>query len=296
MEKNIDENKDSQGKFWMLTINNPVDDPFHEMESGTDYQYLVYQIEKGDKEETLHIQAYICFLTNQRFKAMKKMFPTAHLELRRGKHSEAKAYCTKKDTRVDGPYEYGDDRDIPEGKGSRTDIYEVKNKIDEGVSEKIIAQQHFATWLRYHRSFQIYRELVHDKLEETDEQMLWYCGPPGTGKSRKARDDNPDAYLKMCNKWWDNYKYEEVVIIEDLDKKHDVLCHHLKIWGDRYPFIAEVKGYAITIRPKKIIVTSNYHPDKIWKDEEDLDPILRRFKVIRFTIPFKKKSLIINED
>nr|WAE43096.1 MAG: replication associated protein [Cressdnaviricota sp.] len=291
-KKNID-NKESQGKFWMLTINNPEDDPFQEMEEGTDYQYLVYQLEKGDEEETLHVQAYICFHTNVRFKKIKEMFPTAHLELRRGKHSEAKGYCTKKQTRVDGPYEFGTDSDIAEGKGSRSDLIEIRNKIDDGVSEREIAQDHFGSWLRYHKAFQRYRELVQDKFEETGEQMLWYCGPSGTGKSRKARDDHPNAYLKMCNKWWDNYKYQEVVIIEDFDKKHEALCHHLKIWADRYPFQAEVKGYAITIRPKLIIVTSNWHPDKIWKDEEDLDPILRRFKVIRFTVPFKKKVINI---
>jgi hypothetical protein len=113
----------------------------------------------------------------------------------------------------------------------------------------------------------------------------WYYGKTGCGKSYAARHDFPSPYLKTANnKWWDGYdsKVHEYALLDDLDKKHDYMGYHLKIWADRYAFQVEIKGGAKMIRPKAIIVTSNYHPRDIWDDESTLHPILRRFKVVRF--------------
>lgn len=114
----------------------------------------------------------------------------------------------------------------------------------------------------------------------------WIYGKTGCGKSYTARkeceDANLDYYVKSANtKWWCGYKNEPVIIIDDIDIDHKYMAFQFKIWFDRYAFQAESKGFSRMIRPVKIICTSNYHPKDIWKNSSDINPILRRVKVIR---------------
>jgi RNA helicase len=89
--------------------------------------------------------------------------------------------------------------------------------------------------------------------------------------------------MKMCNKWWDGYQGEKAVIIDDFDKSHEVLGHHLKIWGADYaPFVGESKGGALAPDYDTIIVTSNWSMEEIWTDSKTLEPLVRRFKEIYF--------------
>lgn len=111
----------------------------------------------------------------------------------------------------------------------------------------------------------------------------WIYGEHGCGKSFKARKENPGFYTKMMNNLWESYAGQDVAILEDMDPFHKSLSYDLKIWGDRYSFRGRVLFGSIVLRPKKIVITSQYHPNEIWNDPETVGAICDRFKVIHLT-------------
>lgn len=250
--------------------------PSTELVDSVECRYVVYGKEVGESG-TPHLQGFICFPSLKSLKQVIKLLPGCHVEAAIDVQA-AITYCMK-----EGDYtERGTKPETRAEQGAKEKRRwdEIHAAAEEGRFEDIDPEIRvkFDCNLERIRG----RALKRRKLADTETKHQWYCGPSGTGKSRKAREENPDAYLKMCNKWWDGYSDQRVVVLEDFDRAHSVLCHHLKIWGDRYPFPAEVKGGGAVIRPEQIIVTSNYHPKDIWTDPSDLEPILRRFHVTNF--------------
>lgn len=139
--------------------------------------------------------------------------------------------------------------------------------------------------MKYYRTIkQIAIDHAPDLEPISEKTGLWIYGTTGCGKSKKARADYPDAYMKHMNKWWDGYKDQEYVILEDIDPTNaDHMRRNLKIWMDHYPFPAESKGTQRIIRPKLIIVTSQYPIEAIWPDADTQHAIRRRCDVINMT-------------
>jgi len=167
-------------------------------------------------------------------------------------------------------------------KWKRTREMAISGEFDEIDDDHFV--QHYSTLRKINKDFaKRPPNLIAPNARGWRGVGIWYYGATHTGKSFAARQEYPEAFIKSAkNKWWDGYKGEKHVIIDDIDKSHDYMGFDLKIWGDLYTFPAETKGGAIWARPEMIIVTSNYHPRDIWTDPNMLQPILDRFKVTRF--------------
>jgi len=267
----------SKARDYCFTLNNYTDAHIQALED-LDCVYIVYGKEVGESG-TPHLQGYVRWASPRTFNATKTAMPDGtHIERKKGTCKQAIDYC-KKDGDV---YERGDPPMTQEEKGAanKRRYAEALDAAKEGRFDDIPEDL-------YTRHYQTYKKIREDYLpkpQDLDElENEWRYGPTGTGKSRSAHEMYPNAYIKKADTiWWDGYNGEDVVIIDDFDKYHVKLGYQLKIWLDHYKFQAERKGGSSYIRPKKIIITSNYHPRDIWDDEKTLNPVLRRVTLVPY--------------
>lgn len=93
----------NNGQYWVFVLNNPerIDLPT----TFKDVLEVHWQLESGTKCHTPHLQGVVKF----RFpkgKAQVRAMAKAWWALMRGTYDEAKAYCTKEETRIAGPWRY----------------------------------------------------------------------------------------------------------------------------------------------------------------------------------------------
>jgi hypothetical protein len=266
----------AQSKYWCFTLNNYTQDEEKAIRQ-LETTYLIYGRERGEGEGTPHLQGYLELSSRKRLSTVKRMLGLrrAHLERRLGTSEEAAEYCKK-----DGDFFESGVRSVSK-QGKRTDLDEIKEYLDGGGELVGVASISFGSFVRYYSGFEKYIHLTRKVGDLPGTCGVWVYGPPGVGKSFKVRAENPGFYEKDPNKWWNGYQGEDVVIMEDLDMRHEHLGWFMKRWPDAYSFQAQSKNGYSKIRPKKIIVTSNYQIKDIW----GADPILtaaieRRFKII----------------
>lgn len=279
----------SKSRGWCFTINNPTewDEVDCEKLEDSGAIYYVYGKEKGECG-TPHLQGFVRYKNPISFNRIRQLLPRAHVEAQKGSCVDASTYCKK-----DGDYkEWGD---IPTGKRTSDERWRFLIDAGERGDLESVKREYPGDYFRYFD--RLVRLRVRDTTILDEIQHEWWYGPTGTGKSKKVWEDYPDHYAKMLNKWWDGYANEDVVVIEEWAPRNECTASALKIWADRYPFPVEVKGGNLRrIRPRKIIVTSNYTIDQCFEKAEDRDPIKRRFKQVYFPrTPFMDLSFLDEE-
>lgn len=247
-------------------------------------RFIIYQLEKAPTTGYMHLQGYVEFKQPMRQNAVKRLFgDTAHLEVAKGSAEQNIAYCSKEETRLAGPWEEGV---RVHAQGARTDLLDIKSRLDDGAGMEDIAADYFSQFIRYYRGLEKYAQLK-SKSRSNAPHVIVLWGSTGTGKSRWANERDANAFWfpgsgDAKQPWFDGYTGQRTAIIDDFRDSLFSLPMLLRIL-DRYPLRVPVKGAFVQWTPEEIILTTNQKPTSwygggimINGDECDMPAPLRR--------------------
>lgn len=181
----------SQFYKFNLVMNNPKGEAEELIKLGMkhpDCTWVGGQLEKGENG-TVHIQYAIQLKKKQRCAAIKKIWPTAHIE---GiiRDNNIRKYATKLETRIDGPWEFGE--------------YKLKeeNAKKQKTTRDYVDLNH-EEWfdlppmevIRADKALKICQEKI-PSYRHHENRGLWIYGNPGTGKSEWVEKNYPNAFYK----------------------------------------------------------------------------------------------------
>lgn len=276
-----------------FTINNYTDNDI-ELVCDLDSTYLVFGKEIAPSTGTPHIQGYVVFdpRSPPGLRSLRVLVPRAVWIIARGTSSENRRYCLKidKHTGVQHNQDFIENGECPleprsaengrrGGAAERSRWTIAREAAIEGRFEDVPDE----IYIRNYSSI-VAIARAHQRAPPSRDTLAchWYWGESGSGKSSTARFRFPVYYTKDLTKWWDGYQEEETVIVDDMDPFHKSMGQLFKLWGDHYAFRAESKGSSRLIRPKRIVVTSQYSINQIWDDDNTRQAMHRRFKEEEF--------------
>jgi len=278
----------------VITLNNPTalaKIAFKAFATSEKVKYSIAAFEIGESG-TPHIQAYFQLKAKMNFNTFKSHVPGAHIESAKGTGPRNKEYCSKgrqphtewEALGISGP-NYGKDVNIffehgeMKTQGERTDLAEIAQMTIDGASIQDIAMLQPETFIKFHKGILAHRAAVaQPRSTDTAKEVIVHIGSTGTGKTKTAFEEHPDAHIQgnECGKWFDGYDQHKVVILEEF--RGQLPFGYLLRLTDRYPMKVEFKGGMTEFIADKIIITAPEHPGLWYAKLEQRDGKMAQFK------------------
>lgn len=269
-----------RSRGWCFTLNNWTEEEYEEIKLNIqDSRYWVIGKEIG-KKGTKHLQGYVYYDNARRFGSMKKKLLRSHIEKAKGSAQDNRKYCTKDNN-------FKELGIIPE-QGKRTDLDELSKEIMEGRKVDDICIEQPMKYHQYGRTLNNLEDLrMRTEFRTEMTKGEWYYGKTGTGKSHKAFENfSPKTHyvLPEDNGWWDGYKQQDTVIINDF--RGELPYNFLLQLIDKWPLNVKRRGREpIPFTSKKVIITSSLPPKKIFcrrVKKDKIKQLLRRLVITKF--------------
>lgn len=282
-----------QGKNWIFTINNFTEadeDYVIGLADDDDVHRIIAEHEHVEGEGTPHIQGYISFTRRvYRTEVERRLGGRAWVQIAVGSLKQNVDYCSKEGLVIVSKNCTDEHDDVQNGKLT-LQVVEAAREMDPWTFEDTFPM----VWVK-HRN-QILNVMMDNALRnvanwdgDLKAKNYWIWGEPGIGKSKWAAGLMPvqHQYKKAVNKWWDGYNLciHKIVMLEDFPMNGQMFAQHLKIWSDRYFFMAECKGSSMVVEPGRffLIITSNFPIEACFENPEDVRAIQRRFTEMEMT-------------
>lgn len=289
-EKNI------KARGWRCTLNNYTEEQHQEIIEWCNKNCVWWIIgeEIAPTTGTPHLQMAWYFKNakhkNSLIKIWKHVEGITFLKMDRS-CEENRNYCSK-----DGKYLEGG---VLPSQGKRTDLSDIRDKILSGTKVSDLAEEDPDLYHQYGRTLEKLEDIYLEKVKRTEMTMgVWFYGKSGVGKSYKAGElakkyGKSYKFSKLDKGWWDNYRGEEVVIIDDF-RGAEITYDQLLEMVDKYEYSVPRRGRApFPFTSLLVIVTSPLPPWEVYKrrhENDGLDQLLRRFTVVELTEVFEDKA------
>lgn len=244
-------------------------------------KFLIYGREIAPNTGKKHFQGFVYFYDPCSIRKAKK-----YLNIKNGWFQYAYStikdninYCSK-----DG--DFTTHGTVPQ-QGKRTDLDEDKDAIMKGtLSVDDITINNPMKYHQYGRTLEKIEDIyLRTQYRTVMTKGIWYYGLTGTGKSHKAYENyNPATHYDLINDngWWDGYKQQETVIINDYRGwiPYDRLLTLVDKWPTR---VRRRNREPIPFTSTTLIITSALPPEDVYNNRNEKDSInqlLRRFEVI----------------
>ncbi len=215
----------------------------------------------GRKSGRIHLHAVIALKRKKRKTALRKIYPAWDIEPRYGSIESNKVYLSKNN-------EYRELGIKPKGtlKDRWAEVVKCAKEHRIGDIEPMMQVKFYGNIKRIAADNPVSLPSLPVK-----KCHYWIYNPVSdAGKTWYAEHRWPGFYPKKPqNKWWGGYNGQDAVIINNVTPEHMYKQSPLRMnlvspWADTPAFNCEIKGEEFLIRPKCIIVTSQYSIEQIF--------------------------------
>jgi len=232
-------------------------------------KYGIFSEEVGETG-TPHLQGYVRLKDALSLEKMKFYLPRAHFKVCDKGDEANQRYCIGGIVKPDGTWKPLSNNVVEVGKlskqGARNDIKKIAQMIKNGeITLDELMFDYPLEYVKYSRSFEKMFNAI-APARSVPPIVHWRWGLSGTGKTRYCVEKHLDHYIKDGTPWWDNYKNQEAIIIDDFDNQ--IPFRTLLRMIDRYSFQGQIKGGYVQINSPFIYITSEFPPEYYWSENE----------------------------